>query len=519
MLNLRSSPPPALGAALLVAACHAAAPASEPNAATAPAIQLDTGAPARPSDPYTLREPILAGPGDPSVAVVFDGDTREWPEGQLATHDRRYLYLRFAPAGPPWTLQAGPVSTVISLDVDADASTGRALRDDGHAPLGVDLEIQLSPSDAALAPGRGVLVTSYDASGRARSSTHAEVGFSFAPTYAAASYEARVRRTPSAALPRGITGPVRALLSTRGRAAKTRALHEHVSLDVGGVGPRRADAGLPGATESGLRVMSYNVLRASPRADPRPFARTLAALQPDVLLAQEWDGFDARALHKWFAQNLGPSRRTGDWYTHSDPDRGLALISAYPIERPLDLGIPRGEANGRPRFVAAIIRTPLGRGLFASVHLKCCGTLGSPEDEQRVAQARSIYARARALEREHNLDFVVLGGDLNLVGSRAPLDALIGGAQAGDRGLRPAAPQVLGDGGCHTWRGDADSPFSPGRLDFIAGSARALSETRAFALDSAELSPETLRAYGLDARDTDASDHLPIVVEFARRGT
>ncbi|MCB9755978.1 MAG: endonuclease/exonuclease/phosphatase family protein [Myxococcales bacterium] len=499
-------------------ACAGETPSQEPVAApTIPVVDSPRVA-TPPLEP--ARAP--AGPGDPSVAVVFDGDTREWPEGVLATYDRAYLYLRFAPSGAPWTLQAGPVTTVISLDVDASAETGRA-RDGGElGPLGVDLEIQLSPGDTGVAPGRGVQVTSFDASGRAHASSHAEVGFSFAPTYASATYEARVRRAPSGALPRGIAGPVRALVETRGRAAAARSLREEVRLDVGGLAGAPLAGGIPAAPPSGLRVMSYNVLRTSPRATPRPFARVIRALRPDVLLVQEWDGFDARALHRWASEQLGAPWGAGDWYTHSAPQDGVALISAHPIERALAIDLPRGAGGGRPRFAGAIIRTPLGRGLFASVHLKCCGTLGSPEDEQRVAEATAIYARAQALQREHGLDFVVIGGDLNLVGSRAPLDALTGrerAAASADAPLRVTTPYVLGDGGCHTWRGDAESPFSPGRLDYVVATASALAEARAFTLDSGRLSPEALTRYGLEATDTDASDHLPLVVELTRRAS
>jgi endonuclease/exonuclease/phosphatase family metal-dependent hydrolase len=412
------------------------------------------------------------------------------------------------------------VTTVLWLDTDNSAATGRRVELDPQAStaateIGVDLEIQLSPRAGRLSPGRGVSVARLDADGRTRPLSHADIGFSFAPTHAAPIYEARLaRRTSSGAPP--LEGQIRGLMTTLDRRGRPDAWRQPFTLDLGDLpAARPARAELPAKTPSSLRVVSYNVLHARPRARPEPFARLLRALDPDVLLVQEWDGFDAAALHR-FMTARAPRPAGGDWFTHSLPSAGVAVISAHPIERALDVRLPRGQGGGRLRFVAAVIATPRGRGLFASVHLKCCGASQSPEDAQRTAEAATIHAQLAALQRAHQVDFVVIAGDLNLVGTREPLDTLRAPFRDREGGLRVATPHVLGDGGCHTWR-DAKKPFSPGRLDYVLASEHALTPARAFILDTTKLAPQALTRHGLLAEDSAASDHLPVVVDFTRR--
>ena len=62
-----------------------------------------------------------------------------------------------------------------------------------------------------------------------------------------------------------------------------------------------------------------------------------------------------------------------------------------------------------------------------------------------------------------------------------------------------------------TWR-DEDSLFSPGRLDFIIYTDSLLN-IQGFILDSSVLPQDVLEVYGLQADDTGASDHLPLVAD------
>ena len=71
------------------------------------------------------------------------------------------------------------------------------------------------------------------------------------------------------------------------------------------------------------------------------------------------------------------------------------------------------------------------------------------------------------------------------------------------------------DGLCNmTWE-DGDTPFAPGRLDYMLYTDATLEAARSFIYDSRDLSEHWLKFYGLDAADTaKASDHLPLVADM-----
>jgi hypothetical protein len=81
-----------------------------------------------------------------------------------------------------------------------------------------------------------------------------------------------------------------------------------------------------------------------------------------------------------------------------------------------------------------------------------------------------------------------------------------------------AAPLTTGRPTTFTWINAADA-FPPGRLDYIAYSDALLTPANAFALYTPGLTPDELARYGLVATDTDVSDHLPLVQDFAFRPT
>jgi endonuclease/exonuclease/phosphatase family metal-dependent hydrolase len=106
----------------------------------------------------------------------------------------------------------------------------------------------------------------------------------------------------------------------------------------------------------------------------------------------------------------------------------------------------------------------------------------------------------------------IIGGDLNLVGSRTPLDVLVRQLDGG-QDLAVAEPVVLGTPIKYTWYDNA-TDFTPGRLDYITYSTSSLEVSRAFVLDTTILAEESLYRIGLSPNDTLGSDHLPVVVDF-----
>jgi hypothetical protein len=159
------------------------------------------------------------------------------------------------------------------------------------------------------------------------------------------------------------------------------------------------------------------------------------------------------------------------------------------------------------------------RLLFVPVDLQSAGFDGSPRDRLRELQAtllRDAVADVMTDEPEAGL---VIGGDVNLVGSARPLEALVGGLAVGGGDLTVARPENVRDRSLITWRslGSADD-FSPGRLDFVAYRAGPLDVTRAFVFDVDDYGPDAQATLGLRGGETtETSDHLPVVVDFRWR--
>ena len=139
--------------------------------------------------------------------------------------------------------------------------------------------------------------------------------------------------------------------------------------------------------------------------------------------------------------------------------------------------------------------------------------MDSPEDRQRAEEARQINA---ALASANPSGLRVVGGDMNLVGTRPPLDLLRAGLDTDGTDLAVAEPLVLGDRVMFTWR-NHDTHFTPGRLDYVVFSDAGAHLANAFVLDTARLSDSALAAAGLERTDATGSDHLPVVVDLRPR--
>jgi len=155
------------------------------------------------------------------------------------------------------------------------------------------------------------------------------------------------------------------------------------------------------------------------------------------------------------------------------------------------------------------------RTLAVSVHLKCCGGLNGREDMARISEMLSIREVIEATTQTYQPNSILIGGDLNLVASPIPLDilrlggqSLLGPHASGD--LDVSTPLHLDGRDSYTWF-DADSSFTPGRLDYVL-SGGDLRQTGSFVLDSSDV--DAADAHGLSAETTRlASDHLPVVVD------
>ncbi|MEZ6235028.1 MAG: endonuclease/exonuclease/phosphatase family protein [Phycisphaerales bacterium] len=462
----------------------------------------------------------------PASRITIDGDVGDWPADVVVTGDADWVYLRFRVAGQASTLQAAPETLSILLDADDNRATGAPIPElPAASSMGIDLEIQFSPMTDAGVPASGVSAIAIDATGATERLSHADLDFHFSPTFAASAtgwYEARIARRPTGS---GLLAPtvlqgrgIRGVMGLYDAAGNIAGASEpfRATLPPAGSGAVVSSAPIPATPRGAIRVVSHNVLRASPASNPGAFARMYRALNPDIILVQEWDT-DAAAVRAWFDEAM-PEH--APWHVAMTPGLfGVGIVSRHPISASTADGTLAARTlaigSSSVRFVAAVVSTPQGDVLAASTHLKCCGSAGSPEDERRLDEARAINAAFGAMATR-SLAFRVIGGDMNLVGSRGPLDVLRNGLDADATDMDVAPALVLGDAAYYTWSDDG-SPFSPGRLDYVIFSDSQARAARAFVVDTERLTDGALGAVGLRRDDSRASDHMPVVVDLLRR--
>ncbi len=463
------------------------------------------------------------------IVITLDGDMRDWPGTTAATADEHHLYTRFMVEGETYTLQSDPAPTAILIDADANPSTGHQVEPTGQlSTLGVDLIVEFSPTRSDGQSGRGVVLFAMSNDGTRTPLSVYDWDFSFSPTYASQWYEARISRTPNGSTPipqqglltQGEVAGAFVRYNTQGQIIASSDLFRTTAgprcMDVA----RKSNLEVPPKEPGVLRVVSYNVLFSSPTKKPEPFTRIFKALDPDVILVQEWEASSNRELAEWFNVNL---MRDGGWDVVAaagkvSEGKGVAIITKHPAKTvDNDLRISANAAaevaNDRVRFALASVETPKATLLAASTHLKSRGSAGSPEDMKRVAEAAAINTALREAASAQKPAFMFIGGDMNLVGSYTPLETLAAGADLDGSDLAVATPRTLGDRTSVTWSENGNE-FSPGRLDYILYSDSKAGVIRSFVLDTARLSAESLAASGLEAGDSAASDHMPVVVDF-----
>lgn len=465
--------------------------------------------------------PAKRGPGPvvtANVPVTLDGNIEEWPAGAALLADEQYIYFRVSIEDSQWTLQAAPETLAMFIDVDGSTATGRH----GDFPadeLGVDLEIQFSPVGPDGRRQNGVAVFALDSAGRRTPISNESAQVAFLPTYASTWYEGRIARRlelpVGGARPPVAGGLMSGMAVLLGDEGEIEGWSDASSLNAPPAAAAPAllaeSADLPGRPVGALRLVTWNVLKNGPAQHPEPFARVIEALNPDVLLMQEWYEGDAEAVEGWFTATM-PT--TGPWRVVKGPS-GVVIASRHGVSG-LDLGtLETPGGDGQPsavRFVAATVNSAIGDVAVASTHLKCCGSKDSPEDRQRMEQARAIN---RAFETASPTPpaLRVIAGDMNLVGSRPPLDLLRAGLDADGSDLSVADPFVLGDRTQYTWS-DFGTSFTPGRLDYVLYSDSTAQVYQSFVLDTRRLGMETLARAGLRPEDTDVSDHKPIVCDL-----
>ncbi len=465
-------------------------------------------------------------PAPYGAAIVIDGELTDWRGGGAARADGAYVYLR-VPGRRGQPLQAADYTTHIGIDVDANAETGVPMQGIGAEFVALMSPRSDSSAESSGGLGRGIRIEVANGTGEAQSAALAEADVLWLPTCGAEEYELRLSRVQDCLAAVGDEvirhsgGPVTAMIEQRDAQGSTIWRSAPVAIDLPRWAPaERRDVDIPLRPAGSVRIVSSNVLWASPMKEPAPFARALGALQPDIVLFQEWDNrrrdeprIDASQIVEWLNHYAGGRQGGGRGWSVTAGAGGVLVASRYPMSA---WPAPERASTLPARFAGAFIETPVGTIAAASLHLKCCGSAESSEDIERRMEAQAIAGALDEIAMERPEAAIVLGGDVNLVGSHAPLDLLCAaGRGGGGAGLRPAAGLALGDSAIYTWR-DPDAGFAPGRLDYVLVDSGRLRVAQCFVLDTALLSDEALQRAGLERTDSAASDHLPLVVDVTR---
>lgn len=478
--------------------------------------------------------------GEPP-AVVLDGQTGEWAQGQWARADAHFVYLRVSFPEKRGLFGTAERYTLV-IDADDSDATGAS---DALEP-GADLKVEFNPPSEARAEGqerRGerlritpLFASSTTSRGDGRVS-QADLQVLTAPNHAAAEFEIRLARAASLGddLPQaGLLSSGRARLAwVRTDAAGGATIGEVLRAELALPERRefRAVATLPGKAPGAVRLVAYNVLWSSPtKSEPGPagFARIFKALDADVVLLQEWHDREAdrgkdnaereAGVRAWFQTHAG-----GEWTVVGSEGQGVFVASRLPVTArgPARLEAPENASpwNFPVRLASAVVTTAHGPLAVGSVHLKCCGTYQAPEDVRRTQEAGLISTAMAELARAAGAAAapVVIGGDYNLVGDPEVAARMVAGLDADGSGLNLAMPLLLGDAIVHT-HGGGTRNGSRSRLDYFAYPDAVWETVQGFVLDSTILDAASLKAMGLEAQDTAGSDHLPVVVDLRPRG-
>ena len=446
-----------------------------------------------------------------SNQIVIDGDFDEWSiqtnreswsiDGNI---DSRSISLLIQAPGPPSVLQQLEQPLKIGIDLDNDKKTGAPVR----GMQGCEVVFEMSPLRNGRRSG-GVAAVSWSPQGIRLEQSPYIYGFVMAPTTASRVHEMRIDRTQ---LP-PIEGAARIILQPQAGTVieRTIPLSESSIQDT-------SKKTIPQKPHGAYRVMSWNVEYGGilKRTDA---ARTiLQALKPDILLLQEIE-------HAQSAEDLISflnSINDGDaWTLDINRDTGN-LRSAVATRLPAKMiaefdAVSRSDNKDRAIRTAALLidLDRSNRLLAVSAHLKCCGGLNGKEDMARISETLSIREAVEDASHAHRPDGLVIGGDLNLVASPLPLDILrvdgqsmLGPDSTGD--LQVAEPLHLDGRNAYTWF-DADSSYTPGKLDFIL-TGGGLKQVGSFILDCADVDLDVHRSLSVATTEL-ASDHLPVILD------
>jgi endonuclease/exonuclease/phosphatase family metal-dependent hydrolase len=508
----------------------------------------------------------------PEALVFVDGIFDEWSESTLLIedprdapgsevdlrsihlqHDDSWMYLA-VDFGQEVNAQSLPGSVIFLLDTNP-GSGGEV-----HGMSGVDLMLELShvADPAADVRGQGFALRAVSGSGLGTAASSYELGVVVAPTWSANRFEMRVSRAGSTdpVLPRiGDRLRIGAVYVEQGaildrttvaeyEATASPSTSEGAQRDSSDPRSRSVEDRLARPTGT-TRVAQMNVSGRSFDRGMDDFARALAAVDPDVLLLDELSGdIEESALRDFF--DLPSLKALGTWsfVVGTSGGRQRAAVATRtgrvrPAEGVRDVRYAAGAIDALKRSAPEAFHPALDREesgglsaaagwisigerevLFAAVDLQSQGWIGSAFDRLRTLQAETLRDHIVREVEFHDggpMSPIVIGGDLNMVGSRVPLHALTTGLPSAGEVLETLRAERLGERTLSTWR-NPGAPFAPGRLDFILVSPSSLEAQNAFVFATEDLAPGELLRLDLErGLSGELSDHLIVVADLRLR--
>lgn len=405
--------------------------------------------------------------------IVIDGLAGEWAEVPTAAPgikiandaDRLLLLIELDDA---IALDESPLSPILLIDADLDASTGSP-----QGELGVELFWSFGQRSG----------TAF-AAGSSSSVQQADIGLLALPTVSAKRFEVALLRHPQGAAP-ALDGTLRLKL---GGHRFDYTLDSALSAP-----PKPLDTA---QVRDSVRVMTWNMLADGLLQPDRQdaFRTVLLEMRPDVIAFQEvYSGPEAVRAR---IENILLLPDGEAWTAHGF--QGRVIVSRYPITA----GWPDDFDTLSSRFEVAAIELPQGPSLvLVNGHMSCCDNDSARLDEaiSFATWVDDLITPGGAVDIAPSSP-IVLTGDLNLVGSAAPLDVLLTAPDWSGGTLVDLVSRHADAPLAYTWRYPSGS-FWPGRLDYVIYSSDALTAARHFVVGESEATFV-------------ASDHLPVVVDF-----
>ncbi len=460
--------------------------------------------------------------------VTIDGRFTEWtndhlewigPEGDSQGIDFRRLWIRDEAKRMYIAVEAiddfdlsENNSIILLLDTDNNPATG--LQTEG---IGAEIRFLLGErtgrfySTPTNSPESGTQIW------------HSDFSFETAPTVTSTQFEMSMDREAQIDDIPVFSGETIALVMTQTNGNRIPILGESIEFLLGeSPEPPALDDDLERTIDTDVRLVSWNVKFDTifQESETQKFQRIIDAISPDVINFQEIYDYSTSEVRE-LIENWAVSD-TQKWYAAGNYD--CKTVSRFPV-------LHSDPLSGN---LAVLLDTTsvLGRPLLIiNAHTPCCSN-----DEGRQREIDEMLQLVRNVRQgvhpvipaECGLQIV---GDLNLVGLAQQLKSLIDGniidedtygpdveMDVDGSNLLDTLPMHTQQRTTYTWRNDFSS-FWPGRLDCSVISDSVLELGRTFVVETRTMNLSRRLQYGLEALDSTASDHLPLITDVRIPGS